>query len=250
MGILPCKLGCPLLTYMATVGSTVGNSVGSPLISSMEIVGSSVGSPLTCALLNLNWKPSLIHMQDICSTCMHIIVNDLKSVFTEQTKWTSCILNIVQHDIATFKLIKWYIQYVSFTSQCHLRYQSKFRLHLSPTLIHFNQFASLNSMHAEQNAWAYIFILSSIQYIYIPASNITTQLLVFCCGIALEPDFLTIFPKMNDPLLCSYIYLDAWRKPMLELPIAHYFLSVKTGAAHWAAHYVIWQSELPMGSPW
>ena len=36
---------------------------------------------------------------------------------------------------------------------------------------------------------------------------------------------------------------------MLELPRAHYFLSVKVGAAHWAAHYVILQSELPMSSP-
>ena len=36
---------------------------------------------------------------------------------------------------------------------------------------------------------------------------------------------------------------------MLELPTAHYFLSVKVEAAHWAAHYVILQSELPMGSP-
>ena len=50
-------------------------------------------------------------------------------------------------------------------------------------------------MHAEQSAWTYILILSSIQYIYMPASNITTQLLVFCCGTALEPDFLTIFSK-------------------------------------------------------
>ena len=37
---------------------------------------------------------------------------------------------------------------------------------------------------------------------------------------------------------------------MLELPTAHFFLSVKVGdAAHWATHYVILQSELPMGSP-
>ena len=36
---------------------------------------------------------------------------------------------------------------------------------------------------------------------------------------------------------------------MLELPTAHYFLSVKVGAAHWVTHYVILQSELPMGSP-
>ena len=50
-------------------------------------------------------------------------------------------------------------------------------------------------MYAEQSAWTYIFILSSIQYIYIPASNITTQLLVFCCDTALEPDFLTIFSQ-------------------------------------------------------
>ena len=35
---------------------------------------------------------------------------------------------------------------------------------------------------------------------------------------------------------------------MLELPTAPYFLSVKIGSAHWAAHYVILQSELPMGS--
>ena len=34
-------------------------------------------------------------------------------------------------------------------------------------------------------------ILSSIKYIYIPASNITTQLQVFCCDTAWELDFLT-----------------------------------------------------------
>ena len=49
MGILPCKLGCPLLPYTDIVDSSVGNSVGSPLLSSMELVGSSVGSPLTAA---------------------------------------------------------------------------------------------------------------------------------------------------------------------------------------------------------
>ena len=36
---------------------------------------------------------------------------------------------------------------------------------------------------------------------------------------------------------------------MLDLPTAHYFPSVKVGAAHWAAHYEILQSELPVGSP-
>ena len=36
---------------------------------------------------------------------------------------------------------------------------------------------------------------------------------------------------------------------MFELPTAHNFLSVKVGAAKWAAHYVILQSELPMRSP-
>ena len=50
MGILPCKLGCTLLPYTDIVGSSVGNSVGSPLHSSMEIVDSSVGSPLNCPL--------------------------------------------------------------------------------------------------------------------------------------------------------------------------------------------------------
>ena len=67
MGNLPCNLGCPLLTYIETVGSSVdsgvycqwavrgnlakqmrlpttlemvGSSVGSPLLSSMETVGS------------------------------------------------------------------------------------------------------------------------------------------------------------------------------------------------------------------
>ena len=71
MGILPCKLGCPLLPYTDIVGSSAGNSVGSPLLSSMDIVGSSVGSPLNCPLLNLKSTPSLIHMQDICSTCIY-----------------------------------------------------------------------------------------------------------------------------------------------------------------------------------
>ena len=37
---------------------------------------------------------------------------------------------------------------------------------------------------------------------------------------------------------------------MLESPTAHHFLSDKVEAANWAAHYVIVQSELPMGSPW
>ena len=131
MGILPCKLGCPLLPYMETMGSlvgsgvgckwaahgnlamqirppttsiseqsqmegdcqwpmlcsrvkmhkqaskqllqytdTVGSSVGSPLLLSMKKVGGSASSsPLNCPLLNLKWRPSLIHMQDICSTC-------------------------------------------------------------------------------------------------------------------------------------------------------------------------------------
>ena len=32
MGILPCKLGCPPLPYMETVGSSVGSSVGCPLL--------------------------------------------------------------------------------------------------------------------------------------------------------------------------------------------------------------------------
>ena len=70
MGILPCKLGYPLLPYTDIVGSSVGNSVGSPLLSSMKIMGSLVGNPLNCPLLNLKWTPSFIHMQDICSTCI------------------------------------------------------------------------------------------------------------------------------------------------------------------------------------
>ena len=50
-------------------------------------------------------------------------------------------------------------------------------------------------LNAEQNALTYILIRSSMQYINIHSSNITTQLLVFCCGTALECDFLTIFPR-------------------------------------------------------
>ena len=83
MGILPCKLCCPLLPYKKTVGSSVGSpllqnmkkwaaqwavewaahgnfahgKLGSPIFTSMEIVGSSVGSPLNCPLLKLKWKP-------------------------------------------------------------------------------------------------------------------------------------------------------------------------------------------------
>ena len=45
MGILPCKLGCPLLPYMETVGSSVGSSVGCPLLPYMETVGRGVGCP-------------------------------------------------------------------------------------------------------------------------------------------------------------------------------------------------------------
>ena len=55
--------------------------------------------------------------------------------------------------------------------------------------------------------------------------------------------------RTHQPLLCSY-FSEAWSKPMLELPTAHYFLSDKVGAAHWVTYYVIQQSELPMGIPW
>ena len=48
MGILPCKLSCPLLPYMETVGSSVGNSVGSPLLPKYKNLGSSVGSGVGC----------------------------------------------------------------------------------------------------------------------------------------------------------------------------------------------------------
>ena len=44
MGILQCKLGCPLIPYMETVGS----SVGSKLLPNMKKVGSSVGSGVGC----------------------------------------------------------------------------------------------------------------------------------------------------------------------------------------------------------
>ena len=50
MGNLPCKLGCPLLPYMETVGSSVGSSVGCPLLQYMATVGSSVGSGVDCPL--------------------------------------------------------------------------------------------------------------------------------------------------------------------------------------------------------
>ena len=72
MGILPCKLGCPLISYKETVGRSVGSpllpkseisgqlsgqrnglpigilpcKLGCPLLPYMETVGSSVGSPL------------------------------------------------------------------------------------------------------------------------------------------------------------------------------------------------------------
>ena len=91
-------------------------------------------------------------------------------------------------------------------------------------------------MHAEQNAWTYILILSFIQYIYIPASNIIAGLFLRHCFGAWFSNY--IFPRCMIHY-CVVIYLEAWWKPMLELPSAHYFLSVKVGAAHWAAHYVI-----------
>ena len=81
-------------------------------------------------------------------------------------------------------------QYIFYTLQWHLRCQSKCRLHLSPTLIHLNKFVSLNSMQNKVHELTF-FILSSIRYIYIPAFNITTQLLVFYCDTTLVPDFLT-----------------------------------------------------------
>ena len=54
------------------------------------------------------------------------------------------------------------------------------------------------------------------------------------------------FKKSNylSMMPCSY-YSQAWWKPMLELPNAHFFLSVKFGVVH----YLIYQSELPVGSP-
>ena len=116
------------------------------------------------------------------------------------------------------------LQYSFYTLQWHLWYQSKFRLYLSPTLIRFYKFVSLNQCRTK------CMNLHSIQYIHIPASNITTQLLVFCCDTALEP-VSNYLPSMHWLLLCSH-YSRAWWKPMLELPTAHYFLSGKVGAAH------------------
>ena len=48
MGILRCKLRCPLLPYMETVGSSVGSSVGCPLLPNMKKVSISVGSGVGC----------------------------------------------------------------------------------------------------------------------------------------------------------------------------------------------------------
>ena len=65
------------------------------------------------------------------------------------------------------------LQNIFYTFQWHLRCQSKFKLNLSPTFIHFNKFVSLNSMQNKVHLYkSYILILSSIQYIFIPASNI------------------------------------------------------------------------------
>ena len=47
MRILPCKLGCPLLPYMKTVGSSVGSLL---LLPNMKKVSSSVGSRVGCPL--------------------------------------------------------------------------------------------------------------------------------------------------------------------------------------------------------
>ena len=47
MGIVPCKLGCPL-PNMETVGSSVVSSVGSPLLPNMTKMGSSVGNGVGC----------------------------------------------------------------------------------------------------------------------------------------------------------------------------------------------------------
>ena len=44
MGIWPCKFGCPLLTYIETVGS----SVGQPISPKYEKVDGSVGSGVGC----------------------------------------------------------------------------------------------------------------------------------------------------------------------------------------------------------
>ena len=130
------------------------------------------------------------------------------------------------------------LQYIFCALQWLLRCQSKFRLHLSPTLIHFNKFVSLNSI---QNKVHKLTFWSSIQYFFIPASNITTRLLLFCWDSALECDFLTIyfFPRCISHYCVVIIHRHVENEPMFELPAAHYYLSDKVGADHWAAHYVI-----------
>ena len=86
-------------------------------------------------------------------------------------------------------------------------------------------------LNAEQSALTYILVLSSIQYIYIPASNITTQLLAFCCDTALEPDFLAIFPRnMNHSVVIIQRHDE--NQPLFQLPTAYFFLRVKVGDAH------------------
>ena len=72
---------------------------------------------------------------------MHVIVNDPKSVFTKQTEWTSCILNIVQHDIATFKIIK---------------------LHASIHLLYFTMaFAVSEQIQTASKPYSYLYILNA-----------------------------------------------------------------------------------------
>ena len=82
---------------LPTTMELVGSSVGSPLLPIMETVGSSVDSPLKCPLLKLKCRPSLIYMQDICSTCVFIIIAEYVSsqISNHTTNRMNTILNIV-----------------------------------------------------------------------------------------------------------------------------------------------------------
>ena len=84
------------------------------------------GQPLNCPLLNLKWKPSLIHMQDICSTCVY---NTCYSSWSQISIHNTNRMNILHFEyftiwysyIQTYKMTCFNTSFILYNGNCGVR---------------------------------------------------------------------------------------------------------------------------------
>ena len=99
----------------------------------------------------------------------------------------------------------------------------------------------------------YIFVICyNTLPVMLTVNHVSPCALPFDTNVAISTStaqtFGASFKLSSQDALTTTHYSQTWWKTCVG--VAHYFLSVNVGAAHWASHYVIEQSELPIGSPW